>query len=56
MFQEDINLVRQIVAEEIAKAIADLQKPVEKKKAPSVAVAPEPKVEEAPVKNSYKKL
>jgi len=52
MFQEDINLVRQIVAEEIAKALASLKKPVV-----SVPAAPEPKVEpeKEPVKKASQK-
>lgn len=54
MLREDIEackeIARHIAREEIAKALADLQK-----QAVAVPAAPEPKVEEAPARSHHKK-
>lgn len=55
MLKADIEackeIARHVALEEIAKAIAALQKPVI-----MVPAAPEPKVEEAPARSHHKKL
>ena len=50
MFQEDINLVRQIVAEEIAKALLQLLQP-----AAAIPAAPVPEEEKTAAKVAHKK-